>query len=99
MNEIADIHFFIEDFTPEQYLSDIRTQKAVTMTLINIGEPVGSFSEEFLAEYKEIPWKQIRGLRNIAAHKYEIIDQGDVWETITVDIPEPEETLTKAYRK
>lgn len=95
LSEIADIHSFVNGFTLEQYLSDVKTQKAVTMTLLNIGELVGSFSEEFLAAHKDIPWRQIRGLRNIAAHKYEIIDQQDVWETITTDIFELEETLAQ----
>lgn len=88
LSEISDIYQFVDGITKEEYLQDIRTQKAVAMTLINIGELCGAYSQEFLSEYEEIPWKQIKALRNIAAHKYEVISHADVWETITHDIPE-----------
>jgi uncharacterized protein with HEPN domain len=35
----------------------------------------------------QIPWKAIRGIRNIASHQYEIIDFDDVQKTIRDDIP------------
>ena len=34
-----------------------------------------------------IPWKAIRGFRNIAAHQYGIIDFDDVYKTVTEDLP------------
>ena len=62
-------------------------QKAVVMSLINIGELSKAFSEDYLASMPAIPWKAIRGFRNIAVHQYGIIDFADVYKTITEDIP------------
>ena len=98
LNEIRDIRQFTEAMSREEYLQDLRTQKAVLMTLINIGELCGSYSEQFVKEYAQIPWKEIRAMRNIAAHRYEIVDQRDVWETITADIPELQEILEKGLK-
>ena len=42
---------------------------------------------EYLQKMPQIPWKAIRGFRNIAAHQYEIIDFDDVKKTIREDIP------------
>ena len=39
------------------------------MSLINIGELSKSFTEEYLALMPQIPWKAIRGFRNIASHR------------------------------
>ncbi|WP_392889577.1 DUF86 domain-containing protein [Eubacterium limosum] len=38
--------------------------------------------------YSEIPWKQIRGIRNIFAHDYGSIDVLTIWNTINYNIPE-----------
>ena len=57
------------------------------MTLINIAELSKSFSEEYRLATSSIPWKEIRGLRNIAAHQYEIIRPANIWLTITQDVP------------
>ena len=62
-------------------------QKAVVMSLINIGELSKSFTDDYLAAMPEIPWKAIRGFRNIAAHQYGIIDIDDVYKTVMEDIP------------
>ena len=65
------------------------------MSLINIGELPKSFTEEYLAAMPEIPWKAIRGFRNIAAHQYGSLDFGDVYKTVAEDIP----ILKNALRK
>jgi len=35
-----------------------------------------------------MPWKQIKGMRNIAAHGYENFDVDILWQTLKADIPE-----------
>ena len=57
------------------------------MSLINIGELSKSFTDDYLSAMPGIPWKAIRGFRNIAAHQYGIIDFEDMFKTITEDIP------------
>ena len=96
LQEIQDIKSFTEGLSVEKYLEDLKTQKSVAMTLINIGELCGAYSEAFLEEHNSIPWRQIRALRNIAAHKYEAISHSDVWETVSTDIPELEAVLKAA---
>jgi uncharacterized protein with HEPN domain len=43
----------------------------------------------------EIPWKAIRGFRNIAVHQYGTIDFKDVYKTVIEDIPELKAVLNK----
>ncbi len=87
LSEIADI----EAFSSQRELADLKAdkmyQKAIVMSLINIGELSKSFTEDYLAATSQIPWKAIRGFRNIASHQYEIIDFDDVQKTIKEDIP------------
>lgn len=95
LDEIADIEAFIVGRPAKDLLHDRMCQKAVVMSLINIGELSKTFTESYLATMPEIPWKAIRGFRNIAAHQYGIIDFEDVYKTVTEDIPLLKATLIK----
>ena len=88
LGEIADINQFIDKMTEEDFYNDVKTQKAVIMSLINIGELSKSFSDDFIASKKGIPWKKVQAMRNVAAHKYESIDLQIVWDTIRINIME-----------
>ncbi len=57
-------------------------KNAVCMCLLQIGELSTKLSEEFKDNHKEIPWRQIRGMRNVVAHEYGNIDDETVWETV-----------------
>ena len=93
MAEIADIEAFTALRDPAELMRDRMWQKAIVMSLINIGELSKSFTEDYLAAMPGIPWKAIRGFRNIAAHQYGIIDFEDVYKTILEDIPRLKQTL------
>lgn len=86
LEEIADIESFSGN-NEGDLLSNRMYQKAVVMSLINIGELSKSFTEEYLKLMPQIPWKAIRGFRNIASHQYEIINFEDVQKTLQEDIP------------
>lgn len=59
------------------------------MNILQIGELVSHLSKEYLNDTKEqIPWRQIRTLRNVYAHAYEAVDNERVWEIVNNDIPE-----------
>lgn len=52
-----------------------------TMCLMQIGELTIKLSQEFKDGHTEIPWRAIRGMRNVVAHEYGNIDEETVWET------------------
>lgn len=87
LEEIADIEAFSSGRAATDLTADKMWQKAVVMSLINIGELSKAFTDDYLAAMPGIPWKAIRGFRNIAAHQYGIIDFDDVYKTVTEDIP------------
>lgn len=87
LEEIHDIEAFTKGHSMDELSTDRMYQKAIVMSLINIGELSKSFTEDYLKTMPQIPWKSVRGFRNIAAHQYEIIDFADVQKTIREDIP------------
>lgn len=70
-----------------EFLSDELRKRAACMTVINIGELVKNLPADFRMAYPAVPWKEIAGFRDIAAHKYQTLRMEDVFETITVDFP------------
>ena len=62
------------------------------MSLMQIGELSGRISNE-LRNSSDIPWKKIRGMRNIFAHDYLSLDKEAVWDAIIKNVPELHEKL------
>jgi uncharacterized protein with HEPN domain len=64
---------FTDHGTFEGFAADARTQMAVTMAFMLPGECANRLNTRFLevtVSHPNIPWAQIRGLRNIIAHEY-----------------------------
>ena len=78
----------IENISFEQFDSNETLKRAICMTVINIGELVKSLSSEMRLQYPSIPWKEIAGFRDIAAHKYQTLHMSDVYKTVLEDFPE-----------
>lgn len=70
-------------------------KRAIGMTVINIGELVKNLTDEVRTLYNEIPWKEISGFRDIAAHKYKTLDMKIVYNTVKFDIVELKEAVEK----
>ncbi|MHB1688988.1 MAG: HepT-like ribonuclease domain-containing protein [Ignavibacteriaceae bacterium] len=62
-------------------------QKWMIYHLQIIGEAASKISDEIQIKYTSIPWSQIVGLRNIIVHEYFGINREEIWNTITIDIP------------
>lgn len=62
-------------------------KNAVCLCLMQIGELTNKLSEDFKNNNTDIPWREIRAMRNIVAHEYGHIDYEIVWETIEDGVP------------
>jgi uncharacterized protein with HEPN domain len=69
------------------FVADVRTQWAVEMGLIRLGEAVHRIPEGVLTRFPDQPWRQIGAMRNFAAHQYDDLDPHRVWRTVTRDVP------------
>lgn len=77
----ADARSFVEGLDRDDFLRDKRTQQAVIMSLIIIGEAATKVMDvysEFAQEHQEVPWRNMR-MRNRIAHGYFDINLDVVW--------------------
>ena len=88
----------IDGYDFKRFLSDERTKLAVSMLLIKIGECVNSLSKELKQENKNVEWREIISLRNIAVHNYDDLRMDWIWKNVTRDVPELLEQVKKILR-
>ncbi|MBU2693998.1 HepT-like ribonuclease domain-containing protein [Pimelobacter sp. 30-1] len=69
------------------FAEDVRTQWAVEMGLIRIGEAVHRIPDDILERFPGQPWRLMIAMRNFAAHQYDDLDPRRVWRTLTSDVP------------
>ena len=62
--------------------------KAVVMSILNIGELSKHLPQEYKTTHNEIPWKNISGMRDIAAHGYHIMNHKIIWDVVINHLPE-----------
>ena len=72
--------------TLDKIASDNVFKNALAMCILQIGELTNILSEEFRAANSEIPWREIKRMRDKAAHHYGEFDVNALWETVTEDI-------------
>ena len=99
LRELDEVDAFLHGVPEEAFLSSPLLQKAVVMSLINIGELSKAYTAAFFAATPHIPWQGIRSARNVAAHTYEAIDMLDVYETYRQDLPALRAALDKELRR
>jgi uncharacterized protein with HEPN domain len=86
----ADAIDFTEGMCLDDFLADKRTQQAVIMSLIVLGEAATKVMDrypDFANEHAQVPWRNMRGMRNRIAHGYFDINLGMVWDTVQTELP------------
>ena len=81
---------FVEGLAKEEFLADKRTQQAAIMSLIIIGEAATKVMDgyaEFTGAHPDVPWRNMRGMRNRIAHGYFDINLDIVWDTVQTALP------------
>lgn len=87
---VTDACGFVEGLAKEDFFEDKRTQQAVIMSLIIIGEAATKVMDEhagFAQAHPEVQWRSMRGMRNRIAHGYFDINLDMVWNTVQTALP------------
>lgn len=97
----ADACSFVEGLSKDDFLADKRTQQAVIMNFIIIGEAATKVMDgyvEFAQAHPEVLWRSMRNMRNRMAHGYFDINLDVVWETVHQWLPVLLQQLPALYQ-
>ena len=67
--------------------ADYMRFNSVAMDMVQAQEAARKLSDGFLEEVPQLPWHELRGLRNAIVHEYDEIDPDALYVTATVDVP------------
>ena len=80
----------MEGLDRNTFAQDKKTQQAVILNLILIGEEATKIlkdHEAFALQHAHIPWRAMKGMRNRIAHGYYEINMDTVWDTVQQALP------------
>ena len=77
---------FVEGVSATEFRKDRRLQLAIERLLEIVGEAAGGLSEE-ARERVPFDWRAVRGLRNVIAHQYGIVDHARLYRTARDRLP------------
>ena len=99
---IDDIEFIVKntkDISCEDFEEDILLNNAVCFRFIQISENAKKIPITISAQYTNIPWNKISGLRNRIVHDYGSIQFDIIYQTIKEDLPKLLKDLRDIVKK
>lgn len=88
---------YVKDATSEDFHKNTEKQDAVIRRIEIIGEAAVHLTEETRQAIPELPFRKMRGMRNMVAHDYANVDLKIVWDVATVHVPEVASVLGKFF--
>jgi uncharacterized protein with HEPN domain len=79
----------------DAFESDEMLRLAAEALAQRVGEAVSRLSKASQDQHPAVPWRAMRGMRNLVVHDYGWIDDRVLWNTLTLDFP----TLAEELRR
>ena len=87
VDAIETVLDYTAGMTLEQFVTDRKTIDAVVRNFIIIGESASHLPEDFIEMHSDLPWREMRDMRNLVVHEYFGVDNLVVWETLKKNLP------------
>jgi len=87
LDAIAAIRGFTDGMGYAAFIRDRKTVDAVLRNFTIIGEAARHVPDEVTAAHPEIPWQDMRDMRNVIMHAYFGVNLLIIWDTIQGNLP------------
>lgn len=78
---------YVQGVTEAEFRVNHEKQDAVIRRVEIIGEATAHLTEASRQALPELPFRKMRGMRNMVAHDYANVDLRIVWEVATIHVP------------
>jgi uncharacterized protein with HEPN domain len=93
------IGVYVNGTTETDFRADKQKQDAVIRRIEIIGEAAAHLTPATRQIIPELPFRKMRGMRNVVAHDYANVDLKIVWEVATVHVAEICAVLEKFFAR
>jgi uncharacterized protein with HEPN domain len=87
LTEAVDAAAELVDLGKERWDGERLLRLAGEAVIGRLGDVATKLPDEVVKATPEIPWREVKGMRIIAAHAYHRIDYETVWVTLRDDVP------------
>lgn len=99
LEAIDEVETFIDDLTYDEFIKDRKTLNAVVRSIEVIGEATKNIPESLRARYKELPWREMAGMRDKLIHGYFGIDTETICKAAKTNIPALKQPIQKILKE
>ncbi len=89
---------YVEGMEQNDFEGDTKTIHAVEPCINIIGEAANKLSSDALRASSDIPWSEIRGMRNRIVHDYGMVNLDIVWNIVQYELPTLIDTCTQMLK-
>jgi uncharacterized protein with HEPN domain len=82
----------------DAFRQNLLVQDGVVRNIEIIGEAanhINRMAPAFIAQHPELPWSNMRNMRNIVIHSYFNVDLTTVWRTVQEDLPKLKQQIDR----
>ena len=97
LSAISAVETYVKGMSYEDFIADRKTVDAVIRKLIIIGEAASHVPEEISLNHPEVPWNDMRAMRNFVVHEYFGVSDKILWNTVQTDLPPLMSLLKEIY--
>jgi len=87
LESIEKIEQYTANLTFEDFAANSMAVDAVVRNFEIIGEASSHIPDDIQSKYSEVPWFEMKGMRNIMVHEYFRVDLKIVWMTARESLP------------
>lgn len=95
IKRIDNVKYYIGEMDESQFQQSEIIQEATIRQIEVIGEAVKRMSEETRGQFKNFPWKDAAGMRDVLVHQYDRVNLSLVWDTAKTELPGYLEEINK----
>ena len=87
LQNMQDAEEFIYGLSYDQFAADKKTFNAAVRSIEVIGEAAKHVPAGVRQKYREVPWREMAGMRDKVSHFYFGVDREVVWQVVKERIP------------
>ena len=93
--EAADAAAELVSLGKKRWVTERPLRLAGEAVIGRLGDIATKLPDEVIKATPEIPWREVKGMRIIAAHAYHRIDYEEVWVTLRDDVPRMDQAIRR----